>query len=88
MTNKWRIRKDRRELYKVRDLSQGGGVFGSRSGKGIDSSFMPLVNQTKWKFIPSDEELIPLDHESVYLYVLSSYSIISSLCINRCLIKA
>ena len=49
---------------------------------------MPLVNQTKWEFIPSDEELIPSDRESVYLCVLSSYSIISNLCINRCLIKA
>ena len=49
---------------------------------------MLLVNQTRWEFIPLDEELIPLDCESVHLCVLSSYSIISNPCINRCLIKA
>ena len=49
---------------------------------------MPLVNQTIWEFIPSGEELVPLDREPVHLFVLNSYSIISTLYINRCLIKA
>ena len=45
--------------------------------RGIDSSFVFLANQTRWKFIPSDEELVSSDHEPVHLCVLSSYSIIS-----------
>ena len=61
--------------------------MGSLGGKGIGSSFMPLVNQTKWEFIPSGEKLVPSDREPVHLFVLNSYSIISTFYINRCLIK-
>ena len=48
---------------------------------------MFLANQTRWEFIPSDEELISSDREPVHLCILSSYSIISNACINRCLVK-
>ena len=44
---------------------------------------MLLVNQTRWEFIPSDEELVSSDREPVHLCVLSSYSIISIRCINK-----
>ena len=83
---------DQRELYNVRDLPQeegpggGGGLF--PGGRGTDSSFVLLVNQTRWELISSDEEFVSSDRESVQLCVLSSYSIISNLCINCCLIKA
>ena len=40
------------------------------------------------RFISSDKEFFPLDCESIQLCILSSYLIISNLCINRCLIKA
>ena len=43
---------------------------------------MPLVNQTRWEFIPSGEELVPSDREPVHLFVLNSYSIISTLYIT------
>ena len=49
---------------------------------------MPLVNQTKWEFIPSGEEPVPSDREPVHPWFLNSYSIISTFYINRCLIKA
>ena len=57
-------------------------------GRGTDSSFVLLVNQTRWEFISLDEEFFPSDRESIQLCILSSYLIISNLCINRCLIKA
>ena len=63
-----------------------GLLGGGGGGKG--SSFMSLVNQTKWEFIPSGEEPIPSDREPVHPCVLNSYSIISTFYINRCLIKA
>ena len=78
---------DRRGPYKVRDLPQVAGFFGSLGERSIGSSFMPLVNQTRWEFIPSGEELVPSDREPVHFCVLNSYSIISTLYINRCLIK-
>ena len=56
--------------------------------RGTDSSFVLLVNQTRWELISSDEEFVSSDRESVQLCVLNSYSIISNLCINCCLIKA
>ena len=64
-----------------------GGIC-SLGGRGTDSSFVLLVNQTRWEFIFSDEEFVTSDRESIQLCVLNSYSIISNLCINRCLIKA
>ena len=57
-------------------------------GRGSGSSFMPLVNQTKWEFIPSGEEPVPSDREPVHPCILNSYSIIFTFYINRCLIKA
>ena len=56
--------------------------------RGTDSFIVPLVSQTRWEFISSDEEFFPSNREAVQLCVLSSYSIIPNLCINRCLIKA
>ena len=90
MTNKCWTRMDRREIYKVRDLPQlrGGGFPTPWEEKGIDSSFVFLANQTRWEFIPSDEELVSSDCEPIHLCVLSSYLIISNACINRCLVKA
>ena len=57
-------------------------------GRGSGSSFMPLVNQTKWEFIPSGEEPVPSDREPGHPCILNSYSIISTFYINHCLIKA
>ena len=64
----------------------GGEGVGGRRGTG--SSFMPLVNQTRWEFIPSSEELVPSDREPIHPCVLNSYLIISTFYINHCLIKA
>ena len=81
---------DRREIYKVRDFPyrRGRGVLAPWEGRSIDSSIAFLENQTRWGFIPSDEELVSSDHELIHLCVLSSYLIISNVCINCCLDKA
>ena len=63
------------------------GWFLLLGGRGTYSSIVLLVNQTRWEFIPSGEELVTSDRELVHLFVLNSYSIISTLYINRCLIK-
>ena len=72
MTNRCRIRMDRSEPYKVRDLPQDGGASWG-GGRGTGSSFMPLVNQTRWEFIPSGEEPVPSDREPVHPCVFNSY---------------
>ena len=56
---------------------------GFPGGKGTDSSFVLLVNRIRWELISSDEKFAPLDRESVQLYVLKPYSIISIACINK-----
>ena len=77
---------DQKEIYNVRDLPQRGGV-GFPGERGTDSSIVLWVSQTRWEFISSDEEFFPSNGEAVQLCVLSSYSIIPNLCINRCPIK-
>ena len=64
------------------------GWFFLLGGRGTYSSIVLLVNQTRWKFISSDEEFFSSDREAVQLCVLGPYSIIPSLCINRYLIKS
>ena len=51
------------------------GVPVPGEGRSTNSSFVFLANQTRWEFIPSDEELISSDREPVHLCILSSYSI-------------
>ena len=63
MTNKCRTKMERRELYNVKDLLQGGGG-GFPGGRGTDSSFVLLVNRTRWEFISLDEEFVPSDRKS------------------------
>ena len=46
--------------------------------------FHALFNLARWEFTSSDGEFVSLDHESIKLCVLSSYSIISNIHINRC----
>ena len=43
-----------------------------------------LFNLARWELTSSDGEFVFSNHESIQLYVLSSYSIISNLHINRC----
>ena len=77
--------------YKVKDLLRGKGEGASGRGGGEGdpgSSFMPLVNRTRWEFIPLGEELVPSDCESVHPCVFNSYSTISTFHASRCLIKA
>ena len=61
---------DQRELYNVRDLPQeegpeggGGGLF--PGGRGTDSFFVLLVNQTRWELISLDEEFVSSDRKSI-----------------------
>ena len=67
-------------------MGLGGG--GEKEGRDPGSSFMPLANQTRWEFMPSDEELIPLDREPIHPCVCNSYSTISTFQASCCLIKA
>ena len=63
MTNKCRTKMERRELYNVKDLLQGGGGF--PGGRGTDSSFVLLVNWIRWEFISSNDEFFPSDCEAI-----------------------
>ena len=65
-----------------------GGFRGGGEEGDPGSSFVPLVNQTRWEFILSGEELVPSDREPVHPCVFNSYSAISTFHVSRCLIKA
>ena len=71
-----------RELYNVRGLLEKGEM--EKGEQKAHILLRALFNQTKWEFIFSNGEFVSSDHESIQLCVLSSYSIITNIHINRC----
>ena len=65
----------KKELYNVREQPQEGGT---------EIPLRVLFNEFEQKPISSDGELVSSDHESIQLYVLGSYSMVSNICVNRC----
>ena len=71
-----------RELYNVRGLPKKGEI--EKGEQKAHILLRALFNQTRWEFISSDGEFVSSNHESIQFCVLSSYSIITNIHINRC----